>query len=97
MSKRIQLRRGTAAQNSAFTGAVAELSVDVDNGRLLLHDGSTAGGHPVGSSAGSGSPEGVVVARPGAMYLNTVDASLWAKRTGTSSTGWVQLVIPYTV
>ena len=46
----LQLRRGTAAQNAAYTGSVGELTVDTENTILRLHDGSTAGGTPVGSS-----------------------------------------------
>ena len=40
----VQFRRGTTAQNNAFTGANGEISVDTSDGRLVLHDGSTAGG-----------------------------------------------------
>ena len=40
----VQFRRGTTAQNNAFTGANGEITVDTDDGRLVLHDGSTAGG-----------------------------------------------------
>ena len=46
----LQLRRGTAAQNAAYTGSVGELTVDTENTILRLHDGSTAGGSAVGSS-----------------------------------------------
>ena len=46
----LQLRRGTAAQNAAYTGSVGELTVDTENTILRLHDGSTAGGTAVGSS-----------------------------------------------
>ena len=46
----LQLRRGTAAQNAAYTGSVGELTVDTENTILWLHDGSTAGGTAVGSS-----------------------------------------------
>lgn len=47
MAKQIQLRRGTEAENKAFTGALAELTMDTTNNRLRLHDGVTAGGHSV--------------------------------------------------
>ena len=46
----LQLRRGTAAQNAAYTGSVGELTVDTEHTILRLHDGSTAGGTAVGSS-----------------------------------------------
>ena len=44
----LTLRRGTKAENDAFTGAEAELSVDTTNMELRLHDGKTAGGKVVG-------------------------------------------------
>jgi hypothetical protein len=44
MSTQVQYRRGTNAQNAAFTGALAEITVDTTNGTLRVHDGLTAGG-----------------------------------------------------
>lgn len=40
---------------------------------------------------GTGSPEGVVTAPPGALYVNDAGgagATLWVKEAGTGSTGW---------
>lgn len=51
MSKRIQLRRGTTAETNAFTGAVGEVTVDTDKDTVVVHDGTTVGGHPVASRA----------------------------------------------
>ena len=45
MAKRLQIRRGTTAQHSSFTGAVGEITVDTDKDVIVVHDGSTAGGH----------------------------------------------------
>lgn len=42
----LQLRRGTAAQVAAFTGAAGEVTPDTTNQRLVLHDGATVGGYP---------------------------------------------------
>lgn len=44
MVQQTQLRRGTTAENEAFTGALGEVTVDTDLQTLRLHDGSTAGG-----------------------------------------------------
>ena len=44
MSTQVQYRRGTATQNNAFTGSLAEITVDTTNGTLRVHDGATAGG-----------------------------------------------------
>lgn len=41
----IQLRRATAAENAAFTGAAGELVFEEDNNLVYIHDGSTPGGH----------------------------------------------------
>ena len=40
----LQFRRGTTAQNNAFTGALGELSIDTQLDAIRVHDGSTAGG-----------------------------------------------------
>jgi len=40
----LQLRRGTTAENAAYTGASGEITVDTTLNKVLLHDGSTAGG-----------------------------------------------------
>lgn len=47
----VQLRRGTAAQVAAFTGAAGEVTPDMTNFRLVLHDGTTLGGRPQASEA----------------------------------------------
>ncbi len=44
MSRQIQIRRGTAAENDSFTGAIGEITMDTTNKTLRVHDGTTAGG-----------------------------------------------------
>jgi hypothetical protein len=51
MASQVQYRRGTNAQNAAFTGALAEITVDTTNGTLRVHDGITAGGSNVATVA----------------------------------------------
>jgi hypothetical protein len=51
MSLSVQLRRGTSAQNAAFIGRAGELIYTTDTKDLFVHDGSNAGGTPVGSLA----------------------------------------------
>ena len=41
----VKLRRGTTAQHGSFTGAEGEVTVDTDKDTVVVHDGSTAGGH----------------------------------------------------
>lgn len=40
----VKRRRGTAEQNNAFTGAEGEITVDMTNQTLRVHDGVTVGG-----------------------------------------------------
>lgn len=47
MATQVQRRRGTTAQNNAFTGAAGEFTVDTENHTIRVHDGTTAGGHPL--------------------------------------------------
>ena len=44
MSTQVQYRRGTSTENNAFTGALAEITVDTTSVSLRVHDGVTAGG-----------------------------------------------------
>lgn len=45
MALQIQLRRGTHAQHSTFTGVLGEVTVNTTNNSLHMHDGSSPGGH----------------------------------------------------
>jgi hypothetical protein len=47
LSEQLQLRRGTAAQVTAFTGAAGEVVMDTTNNRLVVNDGVTVGGAPL--------------------------------------------------
>ena len=51
MASQVQYRRGTNAQNAAFTGALAEITVDTTNGTLRVHDAITAGGSNIATVA----------------------------------------------
>jgi len=47
----LQLRRNNAAGIAVFTGAPGEVTPDMTNKRLYLHDGTTLGGFPQASLA----------------------------------------------
>ena len=47
MAKQLQLRGGATSDHSSFTGVVREVTVDTDKDVVVVHDGSTAGGHPL--------------------------------------------------
>jgi len=51
MAKLLKLRRGTTTQHGSFTGAEGEVTVDTTKDSLVVHDGSTAGGHPIAKSS----------------------------------------------
>lgn len=44
MSKVLQIRRGTTAQNDAFTGMSGEITVDTEQHTIRVHDETTLGG-----------------------------------------------------
>lgn len=47
MSRQIQIRRGSAAEHSNFTGAIGEITMDTTNKTLRVHDGVTPGGKEI--------------------------------------------------
>lgn len=51
MAKQVKFRRGTTAQTNAFTGALAEVTVDTDKDTVVVHDGATAGGFSMAAVA----------------------------------------------
>lgn len=46
-SSPIQQFRGTTAQHKTYKGLPGEITVDTDKHVVVVHDGSTAGGHPM--------------------------------------------------
>lgn len=55
MATQVQFRRGSTSDHSSFTGVVGEVTVDTDKDTAVIHDGATAGGHPVMKEDGSNS------------------------------------------
>ena len=47
MATQVQFRGGSSTEHSSFTGAAREVTVDTTKDTLIVHDGSTAGGHPL--------------------------------------------------
>ena len=47
MATILQLRRGTTAQHSSFTGAEGEVTIDTTKDTVVVHDGTTVGGFPL--------------------------------------------------
>lgn len=53
VATQVKRRRGTTAENDAFTGAEGEITVDTEKHQLRVHDGETQGGFVIGAG-GSG-------------------------------------------
>lgn len=47
VATQVKRRRGTTAENDAFTGAEGEITVDLTTHELRVHDGSTVGGYAI--------------------------------------------------
>ena len=74
MPTTVQFRRGTTAQNNAFTGAAGEITYDTEKATLRVHDAATAGGSTLLSSLGATqSIESSTTATPDFTFKNTTD------------------------
>ncbi len=83
MAEQLQLRRGTTAENNAFTGAVGEVTVDTTLNELRVHDGSTAGGHTVGGGGAADLDDlgDVTITSPATGAVLTYNGSAWIDGT----------------
>jgi len=80
MSIEVQIRRGTDAENAAFTGQEGELVYTTDTKDLYVHDGTTVGGQVVGSLAAI-ADDSVTFAKIEEIPANTI----LGNNTGSSS------------
>lgn len=53
VATQVKRRRGTTAENDAFTGAEGEIVVDTERHELRVHDGVTQGGFKIGGGSGA--------------------------------------------
>ena len=86
MARQIQLRRGTSAQHTTFTGAVGELTFSTDTKTLRVHDGETPGGIELARSDRASDMTGAdyVVAFQAASAANN---NIWYRKY---KSGWVE-------
>ncbi len=86
---------GPKANHDTYTGLEGELVFVEDNDDLYVHDGATQGGTLIlKSQTGTGSPESVVTAIVGSLFVRTdgtASTTLYAKTSGTGNTGWVAI------
>ena len=71
----VKRRRGTEAQNDAFTGAEGEITIDLTNMTLRVHDGVTQGGFVVGGGAGRNIGDVFFTARTDTTLNGAVEAN----------------------
>lgn len=91
MAIQFQNRRGTVSENNNFTGAAGEVVVDTTNNRLRVHDGATAGGHPVGDfvnvkdfgAIGNGTADDTAAIQDALDYLDTLGGGICYLPSGT--------------
>ena len=63
VATQVKRRRGTTAENDAFTGAEGEIVVDIERHELRVHDGVTQGGFKIGGGSGA-MPVGAIFTTP---------------------------------
>ena len=101
MATAIQWRRGNTSQTANFTGLVGEITLDTDLSTVIVHDGSTSGGHRLakyselsafgdgditGVVAGTGLSGGTLSGEATLNIDNTVVATLTDSQTLTNKT-----------
>jgi hypothetical protein len=77
----LQLRRGTTAENASYTGSVGELTVDTTLNKVIVHDGSTAGGATVGNLQGN-----IQLGKTAAGEIDTSSGNLTIDSAGGTTT-----------
>lgn len=87
MSTAVQLRRGTTAEHASFTGAVGEVTVDITKDTVVVHDGSTAGGHPLLKEANVDVTVAGITSNSGSLKL---PAGTEAERDGSPQAGYLR-------
>ena len=93
MSKRVQLRKGTQAEHTTFTGANGEVTVDTTNKTLRVHDGTTVGGTRLATLTGGLVPAtqlpSATTSTQGAVILNNTLTSTSTTQALTAAQGKV--------
>ncbi len=98
MATQVQNRRGSTAEHGTFTGAVGELTVDTDKDVVVVHDGTTAGGHPMLKQDLSNLPAGTIdnadVSASAAIAGTKISPNFGSQNTTTTGTSTAASFIP---
>lgn len=89
ISAAVQQYRGTTDQHSTYTGPVGEITVDTTKNTAVVHDGSTAGGHPLAKEALNVTASGGVLVNSGSAttLANDIAITLGVQISYTETTG----------
>lgn len=85
MTRILQIRRGTSAENDNFTGMAGEITMDTTNKTVRVHDGETLGGFALARA------DAVNEAREVENFdISSVQASFWQTLFATYQTNNIQ-------
>ena len=85
MTRILQIRRGSAAQNDNFTGLNGEITMDTTNKTLRVHDGETLGGIALARADEIPDAQGAE-----AFDINSVSSEFWQTLFATYQTSGIQ-------
>lgn len=85
MATQVQWRRGTTAQISVFTGAVAEVVIDTTLHQLVVQDGVTVGGFYAAKATG-GTYTNITITGASNVLTGTFNGGTYAGATFTTAT-----------
>ena len=83
MTRILQIRRGTSAQNDNFTGLSGEITMDTTNKTIRIHDGETLGGIQLAR-------KDEIPESESSFDINSVEPSFWTALFATYQTGNLQ-------
>jgi len=85
MTRILQIRRGTSAQNDNFTGLAGEITMDTTNKTVRVHDGETLGGFALARADAVNAAQEIE-----AFDINSVSATFWQTLFATYQTTNIQ-------
>ena len=85
MTRILQIRRGTSAQNDNFTGMAGEITMDTTNKTVRIHDGETLGGIALARADAVNAAQEIE-----SFDITTVSADFWQTLFATYQTNAIQ-------